>query len=226
LIVLFLFKKEFDSILDGIIYAGIVAIGFAASENVLYMMDRGYNAAGWPGLFDTAWTRLVVIAWVHPFFTAFTGIGLAIARLNRNILVKIIAIVGGFALAVFAHFFHNGLAIFLPGWLGTLFDWFGWFIMGIFIVWMVHSERGKLQRYLKEEVAAGLITESQYQRSLSPLNMTLAGFGGKATARFYQACGELAHKKEQLRKLGDEGGNTEIIESIRKELALLSPQVQ
>src|SRR3989304_2770005 len=32
-IVFFMFRKEFDSILDGIIYGGIAALGFAATEN-------------------------------------------------------------------------------------------------------------------------------------------------------------------------------------------------
>jgi hypothetical protein len=54
--------------------------------------------------------------------------------------------------------------------------------------------------------------------------MTTAGLSGRATARFYQVCGELAHKKEQLKKLGDENGNTVIIEKLRTELAALAPQ--
>ena len=35
--------------------------------------------------------------------------------------------------------------------------------------------------------------------------------------------GELAHKKEQLQKHGDESGNTQIIERLRAEMALLAP---
>jgi hypothetical protein len=42
------------------------------------------------------------------------------------------------------------------------------------------------------------------------------------TSRFYQVCGELAHKKEQLIKL-DERGNTRIIEQLRSELVALAP---
>ena len=33
LLVFLLFRKEFDSILDGIVYAAITALGFAATEN-------------------------------------------------------------------------------------------------------------------------------------------------------------------------------------------------
>jgi RsiW-degrading membrane proteinase PrsW (M82 family) len=37
LVVLFLWKKdEFDGIIDGIVYAGMVGLGFAMTENILY----------------------------------------------------------------------------------------------------------------------------------------------------------------------------------------------
>jgi hypothetical protein len=46
------------------------------------------------------------------------------------------------------------------------------------------------------------------------------------TARFYQVCGELAHKKEQYAKLGDEQGNTGIIEKLQSELVTLAPNAR
>ncbi|MBI5294780.1 MAG: PrsW family intramembrane metalloprotease [Chloroflexi bacterium] len=225
LIVFFLFRREFDSVLDGIIYAAMVALGFAATENAIYII-RGYDANGWAGLLELAWIRLVVVAWQHPFYTAFTGIGLAVARLNRSILVKLIAIPTGFSLAVFAHFLHNSMAIFLPDILGRLTDWLGWFTMGAFILWMIFHERNLVKKHLAEEVTSGLLTPSQYQSALSPFTMSFAILSGLATHRFYQTCGELAHKKEQFSKLGDESGNAAIIASLRAQLSNLRPQVR
>ncbi|MFZ5878251.1 MAG: PrsW family intramembrane metalloprotease [Chloroflexota bacterium] len=225
LIVFFIFRKEFDSVLDGIIYAAMVALGFAATENAIYII-RGYDANGWAGLIELAWIRLVVVAWQHPFYTAFTGIGLALARLNRSILVKLVAIPAGFSLAVFAHALHNGMAVFLPDILGRLTDWMGWFLMGGFILWMVFHERSLVKKHLAGEVTLGLLTPSQYESALSPFTMSFAIFSGFATHRFYQACGELAHKKEQYSKLGDESGNAAIIAALRAELAHLKPQVR
>src|SRR3990172_3970442 len=159
LVVFFLFRKEFDSILDGIIYAGTTALGFAAIENVLYIYEYGYLESGWDGLWQLIFIRVILVGWQHPFYTAFTGIGLAIARMNRNVLVKVIAVLGGFATAVFAHAFHNtfggliggieGLAI------GTFVDWIGWFFMLLFIVWMVFNERNILKRHLHEKITSG-----------------------------------------------------------------------
>ena len=47
-----------------------------------------------------------------------------------------------------------------------------------------------------------------------------------ATRRFYHLCGELAHKKQQLARLGDEGGTAQLIESVRDEMRRLSPQAK
>lgn len=232
LLVFLLFRKEFDSILDGIIYAGITALGFAATENVLYIYGHGYvDGGGWDGLWQLVFIRDVVVAWQHPFFTAFTGIGLAVARLHRNFLVKLIAIPMGYATAVFAHAFHNSFGSFIGGLtgfaLGSVVDWIGWAAMGLFIIFMIWRERKLLQVQLKDEVASGLITSAQYQRVLSPFTMSTAFLsGGQRASRFYQACAELAHKKDQLLRLGDEHGNTAIVQSLRGELAALAPQVQ
>jgi len=56
--------------------------------------------------------------------------------------------------------------------------------------------------------------------------MTIAGLSGRTTSRFYQVCGELAHKKEQLSRLGDESGNSAMIAALRTELATLAPKVR
>src|SRR5438552_421248 len=42
LLVAIVFHNEFDSLLDGIVYAGIVALGFAATEDVIYLIG-GYQ---------------------------------------------------------------------------------------------------------------------------------------------------------------------------------------
>ncbi len=228
-IVFFLFRNEFDSILDGIIYAGIVALGFAATENSYYIYSHGYQESGWGGLIALVFVRVILVGWQHPFFTAFTGIGFAVARLNKNPLVKFIAPLVGYSVAVATHAFHNTFGGIIGGFeglaAGTLLDWIGWTIMFGFIIWMINNERNIVKRQLQGEVANGLITNAQYQKALSPWTLTTAGLSGRAVSRFFKACGELAHKKEQLARYGDEGGNTAIVESLRRELAALSPQV-
>ncbi|HLO18419.1 MAG TPA: PrsW family intramembrane metalloprotease [Anaerolineales bacterium] len=235
LIVFLMFRSEFDSVLDGVVYAAITAMGFAAIENVLYIYRNGYLENGWQGFWTLVVIRIILVGWMHPFFTSFTGIGLAIARMSRNVLVKIIAVPTGYAIAVTAHAFHNtfsGLIGGVEGLLaGTFVDYIGYAAMLVFVIWMVVYERNILKRNLREEVANGMISQNQYNTATSffQTNARLSALTSgtfRATSRFYQVCGELAHKKEQLAKVGDEDGNTRTIEKLRAELVQLAPRAR
>ena len=232
LIVFLMFRSEFDSILDGIVYGAVVATGFAAIENTLYIYRNGFQGGGWEGFWTLVFIRVLLVGWMHPFFTAFTGIGLAIARTNKNMLVKIIAVPGGYVVAVFLHAFHNTFSTIVGGGggfiLGLIADYIGYACMFVFIIWMIVNERNILKRQLVEEVNSGLISRGQYNTAISflPTGAHFAAFTSgtlRTTARFYQALGELAHKKEQLAKVGDEGRNTQIIQKLRAEMAQLAP---
>ncbi len=235
LVVFLMFRTEFDSVLDGIVYAAVTAMGFAAIENVLYIYRNGFLESGWEGFWVMVFIRIGLVGMMHPFFTAFTGIGLAIARMSRNVLVKIIAVPTGYALAVITHAFHNTFSGLIGGLgglaVGTLVDYMGYAVMLIFIIWMIVTERNILRKHLRDEVASGRISPRQYSTATSFFQtnahlaaLTSGTFG--PTSRFYQVCGELAHKKEQLAKLGDEGGNGMIIEQLRAELAQLAPRAR
>lgn len=234
LIVFFMFRKEFDSILDGIIYGAIAGLGFAATENVLYFMGQ-YAEGGWGAMFTNFALRVGVFAWGHPFYTAFTGLGFAVARMNKNTLIKIAAPIIGYFLAVFAHTFHNTSLLFVQG-LGSLaliilLEWGGWLLFLGFIIWMIRHEQGLLKKHLREEVSAGLISEAQFKTAVSffQFGARMAALGGgsyRSTDHFYQYLGELAHKKEQLAKFGDERGNTAIIEKLRGNIASLAPNAK
>lgn len=235
LAVFLLFRSEFDSVLDGIVYGGITAMGFAAIENVLYIYRNGFQEAGWEGFWTLVIIRVVLVSWMHPFFTAFTGIGLAVARISRNTLVKIIAVPAGYTAAVLLHSFHNTFSSVIGDGggflLGLIADYTGYFFMTVFIIWMIVHERNVLKRQLAEEVSSGAISPSQYNTAISFFQTgahlsALSSGNFRATKRFYQVLGELAHKKEQLQKHGEERGNTAIIENLRGEMAQLAPLVK
>jgi len=236
LAVFLVFRREFDSVLDGIIYAGIAALGFAATENVYYIYSYGFEEGGWSGLLSLTFIRVILVGWQHPFYTAFIGIGLAIARLARNWIVRIITPLTGWALAIFTHGFHNTLASLLngiPGMaIGAAFDWTGWLVMFGVILWATWREQQNLKRYLAAEVQAGTISAAHYRTACSGwLQMfarIAAVFTGRyfKTARFYQACGEYAHKRMEYARLGDEGGDLANLQRLRAELARLAPNVQ
>lgn len=236
LIVFLIFRHEFDSVLDGIVYAGIAALGFAATENSIYIW-RGYASDGWGGLALLVFIRVILVGWQHPFYTSFIGMGLAFARTNRNGLVKFIAPLFGWGLAMFTHSMHNFLASVpllgeLTCLLGSVLDWIGVIFMFIVILWAGWMEQRNIILHLREEVQMGIITPAQYRTASSGFSQSMAWitslFSGKfgATSRFYQVIGELAHKKEQLRKHGEESGNSALVQKYRLELAKLSPRAQ
>jgi RsiW-degrading membrane proteinase PrsW (M82 family) len=232
LIVFLSFRQEFDSILDGIVYASITAMGFAAIENVLYIYRNGFQESGWDGFWTLVIIRVFLIGWMHPFFTSFTGIGLAVSRMSRNTLLRVIAVPAGYITAVLMHAFHNTFSTVVGGeggfFIGLIADYFGFAFMFGFIIWLISRERNILKTQLVDEVNNGLLSSKQYKSAISffQTNVHLAALTSgsfRATSRFYQVCGELAHKKEQLAKLGDEGGNMKIIDGLRAELIQLAP---
>jgi len=238
LLVYIIFRREFDSVLDGIIYAGVTALGFAATENVLYL-SSAFGEEGAAGLAALFVLRVVLGGWGHAVYTAWTGIGLAISRSSRNVALKVGAPLLGWAIAVFLHGLHNGMASLLAsseglGGLGAtlLVDWFGWAVMAGVIVWATRREQRWNATYLREELDHHLISPDQYRTACSAWAQTKARLNAlssgqyRATSRFYQLCGELAQKKHQLATFGDEGGNASIIESLRGDLAQLAPSVQ
>ena len=92
-------RAELDGILDGIVYAGMVGIGFAFTENILYL-GASYNGTdgmgpgGLAGVTGTFVVRCLFSPFAHPLFTAFTGIGVGIAVTTRKPALRWLAPLG------------------------------------------------------------------------------------------------------------------------------------
>ena len=233
LLIFIFFYREFDSLLDGIIYGSLAGFGFAAIENILYFVSFGSEDPGALGCL--IFMRAFLFGLNHAFFTSLTGLGFAAARYQRNLLLKLLFPLLGLAAAIAAHGLHNGLVTFgiigLP--FAVLADWFG--VAGVFVValFSLYHESKWIKQYLAEEVEMGTLTAGQAS--------TVGSFGGRIAAdfsslsggpgrwwrtrRFYQQCTELAYKKHQLNKMGNEGSNQAIIEKLRGEVRGLSGQV-
>ncbi|MBG0770599.1 MAG: PrsW family intramembrane metalloprotease [Anaerolineaceae bacterium] len=232
LMVFFAFRDQFDSLLDGILYAGVAALGFAATENAYYIYAYGFAETGWQGFWELAQIRVLLVGWQHPFYTAFFGIGLAISRLNRSLFVKITAPILGLTAAILTHSVHNTLASLLPGTalipLSTVLDWFGCAAMLIFILIAMALEKREIRTYLADEIALGTLTEAQYQNVISANRVNRervkAFFTGKYSAvnRFYRTAARLAIKKKQQARLGDERGSAQKVDKLREETRQLS----
>ena len=123
------------SALQSVTLAGLSAVGFAFTENIIYYTRPFIYAAKITGV-DPDAARLHVVqlrglmtCFGHPLFTTMTAIGLAVALTHRSKLVRILAPLSGFLCAVTGHMLFNGMASFfgdpmplvIGGWLGVLF---------------------------------------------------------------------------------------------------------
>jgi RsiW-degrading membrane proteinase PrsW (M82 family) len=158
-------RAELDGVLDGIVYAGMVGIGFAFTENILYL-GAAYNGSdgmgpgGIVGITTTFVLRCVVSPFAHPLFTAFTGIGIGLAVSSRRPVVRWLAPVVGYLLAVLAHGLWNGSTLFgAEGFFGTyLFVMVPAFAGLVWLgVWARRSERRMLTAALGDAAQRGLL---------------------------------------------------------------------
>lgn len=102
-------RDEIDGPTDGIVYAGMVGIGFALTENVNYYM-QGLHAGG-TTLIYTFVTRGIVAPLCHPLFTSMIGLGIAYAAGHRGSR-RIPAIVVGWVGAIVLHGLWNASSTF------------------------------------------------------------------------------------------------------------------
>jgi RsiW-degrading membrane proteinase PrsW (M82 family) len=104
-------RHEFDGVVDGIVYGGMCAAGFAFTENIYYFgrvfVEHGFGNTGVIGAFIL---RGVLAPFTHPLFTVMTGIGLGIASASARRAVRVLAPLGGYLLAVGLHALWNGAA--------------------------------------------------------------------------------------------------------------------
>jgi len=158
-------RHELDGILDGIVYAGMVGLGFAFTENILYQAAAwsgtdGMGPGGVQGVTSIFVFRCVVSPFAHPLFTAFTGIGVGIAVSTRNPTVRAFAPITGYLFAVTAHSTWNRatlegfgnfatvyVVLVLPALVG---------LTGL-AVWARMSERRLLRRALNDAASRGLV---------------------------------------------------------------------
>ena len=99
-------RREFNGVLDGIVYASLVGLGFAMTENVLYY-GRGAAEEGVVGAVGTFVVRGIISPFAHPLFTAMFGIGLGIASMSRSRTVRVAAPLAGLGAAMLLHSLWN-----------------------------------------------------------------------------------------------------------------------
>ena len=159
-------RRVIDGVLDGIVYAGLVGVGFAFTENILYLAGAymGGNGVGAGGLGSA--TSLFVVRGIfspfaHPLFTSLIGVGVGIAVTTRSRRWRFLAPVLGYVAAVAAHGSWNGSAFLSGGRLFALTYLFAmvpaFLLLAGFAVWARYREGRMLTRSLTDCARRGLL---------------------------------------------------------------------
>jgi protease PrsW len=170
LLILFFWRDEFDGIIDGIVYAGMVGLGFAMTENVLYY-GRALQGGGPDALTAVFILRGMAAPFSHPLFTSMTGIGLGWSRQSNHGFVKVVAPVLGFMLAVLMHATWNGSAVY-GGEYGFFAAYFGImgpaFIITLMVIFFSLRREGRIVRqFLYTDLQNGFFDPHEYEKLCS-----------------------------------------------------------
>ncbi|MCB8956919.1 MAG: PrsW family intramembrane metalloprotease [Nocardioides sp.] len=201
-LLLFWRRGELDGVLDGIVYAGMVGIGFAFTENILYLAAAyngtdGTGPGGTDALTATFVVRCVISPFAHPLFTTFTGIGVGLAVNARSRSARVLWPLAGYACAVAAHALWNTSTVYgfdnfavlyvvlmAPAFLGVL---------GL-AIWSRSSERRMLASALSDAAGRGLIpatdigwvVDLRARRQARAYARSVGGRPGERAMRDYQ----------------------------------------
>lgn len=229
LVVLFLaYRREFDNVLDGVVYGAMVGLGFACVENVLYLVNIAYESvpegsSPQIGSMFSLWVfRAGLFGLNHSMFTAFTGAGLGLARSLKFRWQRGAIPALGLGAAMLFHGIHN----FLASALGTLNtdDQSAELVLGACLTILVSDYGGVLfiiviafvsgahetqviRETLAEEVSIGRLTQDEYATLISGMRRwvlrwsVLFSYGLKRwrqLGRFFDLNTDLAFRKHRM----------------------------
>jgi protease PrsW len=165
-------RNELDGVIDGVVYAGFVAAGFAFTENIYYFgrafAEHGFGDTSTAGVVTAFILRGVLSPFCHPLFTAMIGIGVGYSVRTPNRTLKILAPIGGYVAAVTLHAMWNAAATF--GTAQTFLNVYFLVMVPIFIAgvmfvgWHRRREQKIVARALPVMVGRGWVDERDIER--------------------------------------------------------------
>ncbi|MGW0480125.1 PrsW family intramembrane metalloprotease [Nonomuraea sp. NPDC003214] len=143
-------RAELDGLTDGIIYASMVGLGFAMSENVSYYLQALNSEAGGVSLAVTVVLRGILSPFAHPLFTSMIGVAVAHAA-TREGSERVFSIMAGWSGAMVLHGLWNGLVSY-GGFPGLVVAYVTLMMVLVALIVVVFRDRRRIvaliQRYL------------------------------------------------------------------------------
>ncbi|WP_082566153.1 PrsW family intramembrane metalloprotease [Arthrobacter sp. Soil782] len=165
-------RTHFDGPVDGMVYAGTVAAGFAFTENILYFGSAITDPAGLGGLITVFVMRGLFSPFAHVMFTGALGVvlGMAVAKgRGKGRLLGAFAI--GLLPAIAGHMLWNGGLVVL------FTDFFSFYFLvqvPLFLVVIAvvlglrRAERTVTYQHLAEYSGAGWLTNQELEMVAAP----------------------------------------------------------
>jgi RsiW-degrading membrane proteinase PrsW (M82 family) len=186
-------QHRFNAVLAGIAYGGLVGVGFAFTENIVYygqLFQQVYATADKGAALDAVkhlfFWRGLAAPFIHPMFTMLTGAGIGVAVRHRHLGVRILSPVAGFCAAVLLHMGYNTIASFATGegltavYVALLLPTLVTLAAGVFVV--RRRERSVLAARLRDYTAYGWL-----RPAVIPFLVTAPG--RRAARRYAKALG-------------------------------------
>ena len=220
------YRREFDNVLDGIIYGAMVGFGFAMTGNLLSYVGS-FALWGFDGLSVSVFAEGLAYGMNHALYTAVFGAGLGLARLAQKRWQRWVLSVGGFVLAVATHALHSLLARNLLGLnvVTVMTTGAGVILIAIVTGWSLARQRQCLISELVGEVPDALYRTLTVPGGRSRAQWRALWTGGmsewRRTRRLHEWCTELAFKKMQHRRRPDESEAVQEIKRLRQEISAL-----
>lgn len=203
LVAIFLWKREeFNGVVDGLVYAAMVGLGFTLVEDLSYY-GRAYAESGVGALIGNFIQRGVLSAFGHPVFTGMLGIGFGLAVQSRNPAVRVLAPIGGLVAAIVLHALWNSA----PGLVGLVILGPVFMLTWGLVTRFAMKREGRIVREnLHLEVAHGLLSIEELERLSSVRQRTRvalrAARRGRASLKlhgdFQSTAGELALHRHRV----------------------------
>ncbi|HTZ43673.1 MAG TPA: PrsW family intramembrane metalloprotease [Jatrophihabitans sp.] len=202
-------RREFDGVVDGLVYAGFVAVGFAFIEDVGYLAEA-FGQGTDTGV-ATVVLRLVLAPFAHPLFTSLIGlsVGVAVSRPGPH---RWLYVAAGYLGAVALHALWNSSLVF--GLAGYLVVYVLIMLPALVVAVLVarharRRERDVVRRQLPAMVYYRWITpaEAGWLASIAARRVWLRSVrqrsgpaGARALRGFQQAATELAFLRDRVER--------------------------
>ena len=179
ILLIFLFRRrEFNGPVDGVVYAAIVALGFAVVEDVQYF---ALNSEGVGAVFVM---RALLSPFGHLIYSLPMGIALGFSSRMRSKAAWVWLFPLGYLLGVALHMGWNG-SLTMASTLGhvaaifVFLNWLPFALLAAVVIWLRRRESHVVVQRLRDYVPSGWLTEHEAQ--------TIASFRASRNARAWAA---------------------------------------